>query len=188
MLPVLLVLATLPPFLAPLAAVAQPRPFNCVGAERLEDDVFAVPFARGAATPTEAARTNLAAAAELAKREPGRMLCVLGHASAQEGGATTSVQLAAKRAGQVAAALAKLGIDRDRIRAEARRANFARGAVPEERSVTVVVLPSLPGAAPARPEEPRKDAPARAPEPKPQAAPEARPDTAPAEAPPGGRP
>ena len=27
---------------------AQIRPFNCVGAEQLEDDVFSVPFARGA--------------------------------------------------------------------------------------------------------------------------------------------
>jgi hypothetical protein len=44
----------------------------------------------------------------------------------------------------VAEALAKLGVPRDHIRAEARRAAFARGAVPEERSVTVVVLPAPP--------------------------------------------
>ena len=47
------------------------------------------------------------------------------------------------RAGAVAEALAKLGVERDRIRAEARRAAFARPgeAVPLARSVTVVVLP-----------------------------------------------
>jgi hypothetical protein len=32
-------------------------------------------------------------------------------------------------------------VERDRIRAEARRAAFARGIVPAERSVTVVLLP-----------------------------------------------
>ncbi|TCZ66103.1 OmpA family protein [Roseicella aquatilis] len=166
MLHILLVLAALPPFLAALPAQAQPRPFNCVGAEKLEEDVFAIPFARGAAAPGEAARSNLAAAAELARREPERRICVLGHAAAREGGATTGVQLAAKRAGQVAAALAKLGVERDRIRAEARRANFARGVVPEERSVTVVLLPALPPEA--KPAEP-----ARTPDAKPQAAPAA---------------
>jgi hypothetical protein len=143
MLPALLLLAAL----VPGTALAQPRPFTCVGAEQLEEDVFAIPFARGAAAPGEAARSNLAAAAERAKREPERHLCVLGHAGPQEGGAQTGLQLAAKRAGEVAAALARLGIDRDRIRAEARRAAYARGAVPEERSVTVVLLPAVPGAA-----------------------------------------
>ena len=140
MLPALLVLA----LLLPAAALAQPRPFTCIGAEQLEEDVFAIPFARGAASPGEAARTNLAAAAERAKREPARNLCVLGHAGPQEGGAQTGLQLAAKRAGAVAGALAKLGIERDRVRAEARRAAYARGAVPEERSVTVVLLPPGP--------------------------------------------
>ena len=138
--------AALFPFLLlllfPGAAAAQPRPFNCVGAEHLEEDVFAVPFAPRAATPGEAARGNLEAAAELAKREPERNLCVLGHAGPQEGGATTGAKLAAKRAGAVADALARLGVERDRVRAEARRAAFARGGtVPAERSVTVVVLP-----------------------------------------------
>jgi hypothetical protein len=67
---------------------------------------------------------------------------VLGHAGPQEGGATTGAKLAAKRAGAVADALARLGVERDRVRAEARRAAFARGGtVPAERSVTVVVLP-----------------------------------------------
>ena len=68
---------------------------------------------------------------------------MLGHASPQEGGATTGAQLAARRAGAVAEALARLGVERDRVRAEAHRAAFARGgAVPTaERSVTVVLLP-----------------------------------------------
>ncbi len=131
--------------LLPGLALAQPRPFNCVGAERLEEDVFAIPFAPRAAAPGEAARGNLEAAAALAKREPERNLCVLGHAGPQEGGATTGAKLAAKRAGAVADALARLGVERDRVRAEARRAAFARGGtLPAERSVTVVVLPPLP--------------------------------------------
>ncbi|MCB4821291.1 OmpA family protein [Roseicella aerolata] len=151
--------------LVPGTALAQPRAFTCVGAEHLEEDVFAIPFARGATAPGEAARTNLAAAVERAKREPERNLCVLGHAGPQEGGAQSGLQLAAKRAGEVAAALAKLGIERDRIRAEARRAAFARGAVPEERSVTVVLMPVVPGAArPAEGTEAPARPPARAPE------------------------
>ncbi|GAA0604925.1 hypothetical protein GCM10009416_48170 [Craurococcus roseus] len=139
--------------LLPGPAPAQPRPFNCVGAGDLEDDVFAIPFAARSAEPGEAARGNLEAAAELAKREPERNLCVLGHAGPQEGGATTGAQLAARRAGVVAEALAKLGVERDRVRAEAQRAAFARGGtVPAERSVTVVVLP--PGERPATTGEP----------------------------------
>ena len=67
---------------------------------------------------------------------------MLGHAGPQEGGAATGAQLAARRAGAVAEALALLGVERDRVRAEAHRAAFARGGtVPAERSVTVVVLP-----------------------------------------------
>lgn len=131
--------------LASGAAQAQPRPFNCVGAERLEDDVFAIPFAPRAAAPGEAARANLAAVAALAKDAPERNLCVLGHAGGQEGGATTSRELAARRARAVADALSKRGVERDRIRAEARTAAFSAraraSAAPAERSVTVVVLP-----------------------------------------------
>ena len=128
--------------LLPGAATAQPRPFNCVGAEQLEDDVFEIPFAPRAAAPAEGARGNLEAAAAQAKAQPERVLCVLGHAGPQEGGATTGTQLAARRARAVAEALATLGVERDRIRAEARVATFARGGtVPAERSVTVVVLP-----------------------------------------------
>ena len=159
MLPALFLLAVL----VPGAALAQPRAFTCIGAEQLEDDAFAIPFARGAAAPGEAARTNLAAAAERAKREPGRNLCVLGHAGPQEGGAQAGLQLAAKRAGEVATALAKLGIERDRIRAEARRAAYAKGAVPQERSVTVVLLPAAAGTEPAG-AEPAAETPPLAPE------------------------
>lgn len=126
----------------PVLAVAQPRPFNCVGAEKLEDDVFAIPFAPRAAVPDEASRSNLAVVAALARAAPERMLCVLGHAGPQEGGANTGTQLAARRAGAVATRLAALGVERDRIRAEAHVTRFTRGGVvPAERSVTVVVLP-----------------------------------------------
>ena len=175
MLHAFLLLAVLVPGAVLSPARAQPRPFSCIGAERLEEDVFAIPFAKGASDPGEAARSNLAAAAELARREPGRNLCVLGHAGPQEGGAQAGIQLAARRAGQVAAALAKLGIERDRIRAEARRAAIAKDAVPMERSVTVVLLPPGPGAEPG-PEpraEPRPD-PRPGPAPEPAAEPPAR--------------
>jgi outer membrane protein OmpA-like peptidoglycan-associated protein len=129
--------------LLPAPVSAQPRQFTCVGAERLEDEVFAIPFARGAATTAETARGNLDAAAALAKQHPGRNICVLGHAGAQEGGAQAGLELAARRARAVADALSRRGVERDRIRAEARRTAFARSpvAVPQARSVTVVVLP-----------------------------------------------
>jgi len=133
--------ALLSALLVPGTASAQRRSFDCIGAERLEDDVFSIPFPRGAAAPGDAARSNLQAAAALAKAVPERNLCVLGHAGPQEGGAQSGLQLAARRAGAVADALAKLGVERDRIRAEARRTAFARGGLPQERSVTVVVLP-----------------------------------------------
>ena len=138
----LVLAALLLPALVPRLAWAQPRPFSCIGAEQLEDDVFAIPFAKGAAAPGDAARANLDAAAERAKQAPERMLCVLGHTGPQEGGAQSGLQLAARRAGAVARLLATQGVERDRIRAEARRSSFARGAVPEERSVTVVVMPA----------------------------------------------
>jgi len=131
--------------LVPGTAVAQPRPFSCVGADQLESDTFAIPFAPRATEVDDAARAALEPVAALGKREPERNLCVLGHASPQEGGATTGTQLAARRAGAVAEALATLGVERDRVRAEAQRAAFARGGpVPAERSVTVIVLPPQP--------------------------------------------
>lgn len=127
-------------------AVAQPRPFNCIGAERLEDDVFTIPFAPGRAEVTPAARSLLAAAVELARADPERNLCVLGHAGA-EGGARTTTTLAAQRAREVARALSSLGVERDRIRAEARSASFSpvvRAGEPPARTVSIVVLPAQP--------------------------------------------
>ncbi|MBW8269200.1 OmpA family protein [Caldovatus aquaticus] len=139
LLPLALLLAAAPP------AAAQPRSFSCVGAERLEDDVFAVPFARGGATIEEAARSPLAAAAQLAREQPERLVCVLGHAAPDEGGATTGQRLAASRARAVAERLAAMGVERDRIRAEARHANFSprlRRDPAAARGAVVVVLPA----------------------------------------------
>ena len=141
-LPVLLALAA-SPALVP-QAFAQPRPFNCIGAERLEDDVFTIAFAPGRAAVTEGARSLLAAAAELARADPDRHLCVLGHAGA-EGGARTTTALAAERARNVARALLAQGVERDRIRAEARSASFSpvvRAGEPPARTVSIVVLPA----------------------------------------------
>ncbi|MCE2923538.1 MAG: OmpA family protein [Roseomonas sp.] len=107
--------------LAALPALAQPYGFSCVGAERLEDDVFSIAFPRGSAAIPEAARSPLAAAIEAALAEPGRNICILGHAG-QEGGATTSIQLAAQRARAVTNAMAERGIAAERLRAEARSA------------------------------------------------------------------
>lgn len=138
MIPLVVLLALLA---AP--AVAQTPAFNCVGAEQIEDDVYAVPFRRGSARITEEARTALASAEEALRQDSGRVACLLGHAG-QEGGATTSIRLAAERARAVTEALAARGIARDRLRAEARSAQFSphvRSAVPPSRTVTVVVLP-----------------------------------------------
>lgn len=125
-------------------AAAQIRPFNCVGAEQIEDDVFSVPFAQNSARVSDAARTPLASAEALLRDNPDRVACLLGHAG-QEGGATTSIRLAAERARAVAQALSTRGIERDRLRAEARSAQFsprARAAEPPSRTVTIVVLPA----------------------------------------------
>lgn len=130
----------------PALAQQQQRSFDCIGAEQLEDDVFTIPFARGNATLTEAARSLLAAAVETANGDPPRNLCVLG-LTGQEGGATTTIRLAAQRAGAVARALEQRGIAADRVRAEARSANFSRAAregVPAARAVSIVVLPAAP--------------------------------------------
>jgi hypothetical protein len=130
--------------LLPGLALAQPRPFGCVGAEDLEDDVFAVPFARGSDRLGEAARSGIEAAAALARSEPGRNLCVLGHADRGQG-AQTSVDLAARRARAVAQALSQREVERDRIRAEARVGAFSgREQEPGARAVTIVVMPALP--------------------------------------------
>lgn len=125
-------------------AHAQPREFTCVGAERIEDEVFSVPFARGSSAIGDQARNALAAAIEAVRLTPDRNLCVLGHAG-QEGGATTTTRLAATRARAVAERLAAAGIEPDRIRAEARNASFSRRARQHEasgRSVTIVVMPA----------------------------------------------
>ena len=129
--------------LAALPALAQPSGFSCVGAEKLEDDVFSIAFPRGSATLTEAARSPLAAAIEAALAAPERNTCILGHAG-QEGGATTSIQLAAQRARAVSQALAERGIGVERLRAEARSAQFSptvRAAEPPSRTVTIVLMP-----------------------------------------------
>jgi outer membrane protein OmpA-like peptidoglycan-associated protein len=141
--PLILFLAAL---LAAGPALAQPRAFDCIGAEQLEDDVFTIPFARGSATLTDAGRSLLAAAVEAANATPPRNLCVLG-LTGQEGGATTTIRLAAQRAGAVARALEGRGIAAERVRAEARSANFSRAAregVPAARAVSIVVLPGTP--------------------------------------------
>ncbi len=131
--------------LLPLSAAscwAQAPAFDCVGAAQLEDDVFAIPFARGSASLSAAAEPGLEAALALALAEPGRMICVLGHAGGQEGGANAARQLAAQRASAVAEALATRGMARDRLRAEVRTTAFTRAAAaPAARSVAVVVLP-----------------------------------------------
>ena len=127
---------------APAPAQALPRPFSCVGAEDLEDDTFAGPFAAGSGTLREAGRTGIAAAAALAETARERNICVLGHADRRQG-AATSVHLAAQRARAVALALSQQGIERDRIRAEARVGAYSgRQAEPGARAVTIVVLPA----------------------------------------------
>ena len=129
--------------LAGLPAFAQPRGFSCVGAEKLEDDVFSIAFPRGRAQIPEAARSPLAAAIEAALAEPDRQICILGHAG-QEGGATTSIQLAAQRARAVSNAFMDRGIAAERLRAEARSAQFSptvRAAEPPSRTVTIILMP-----------------------------------------------
>ncbi|MBR0656367.1 OmpA family protein [Plastoroseomonas arctica] len=180
--------------LAALPSLGQPRAFNCIGAERLEDDVFTIPFAPGRSGVTDAARSLLAAAAELATADTDRNVCVLGHAGA-EGGAQTTTTLAAARAREVARVLAERGIARERIRAEARGANFspaARADIPRTRSVSIVVLPGARerGPEPSRertPEPVRERAPEPATTPAPAAEPGAR-DAAPQSTTPDRRP
>lgn len=144
-----LVAAALLLLVAPPAA-AQPRPFGCVGAEALEEDVFAVPFAPGGARLGVEARAPVAAAAALARANPARPVCVLGHAT-RDGGVTANARLSATRARAVAGELARAGLPRERIRAEARGGGFSRRSpTPSTRSVTIVVLPerATPAAAP----------------------------------------
>ena len=128
-----------------LPAAAHANGINCVGAERLEDDVFNIAFAPGRSEVTPAARSLLAAAADIALAQPEREVCVLGFAG-REGGATVTTTLAATRAGAVSRALAERGVAADRIRAEARGAHFsptARAGMTAPRSVSIVVMPVL---------------------------------------------
>jgi outer membrane protein OmpA-like peptidoglycan-associated protein len=130
--------------LAALPVPAEATGFSCVGAEKLEDGVFSIAFPRGSAKLPEAARSPLAAAIEAALAEPGRNICILGHAG-QEGGATTSIQLAAQRARAVTNAMAAQGLGPERLRAEARSAQFSptvRAAEPPSRTVTIVLMPA----------------------------------------------
>lgn len=125
-------------------AMAEVAAFNCVGALQVEDDVFSIPFARGSARIGDAARTPIDSVLEALASDPARVACILGHAG-QEGGATTSIRLAAERARAVADVLAGRGVSRDRLRSEARSAQFSprvRAEAPPSRTVTVVVLPA----------------------------------------------
>jgi outer membrane protein OmpA-like peptidoglycan-associated protein len=66
---------------------------------------------------------------------------VLGHAD-DGGGASANVRLAARRAGAVATELARRGVERDRIRGEARAAAFSRRVQAHPgRNALIVVLP-----------------------------------------------
>lgn len=126
-------------------AAAQLRDFSCVGAERLTQDFIAVDFTRGADRLAPATAALLAPLAERGKEAPERNFCVLGFAASPEGGAQTASGLAARRARAVALQLSQLGIERDRIRAEARTRGFATGregqAVDRRAGARVILLP-----------------------------------------------
>jgi hypothetical protein len=126
---------------AALPAHAQLRPFSCVGTERLEGEVAVIGFARGADRPRADQVARLEPLAEAARAEPERNICVLGFASGEEGGAQTASRLAARRARALALELAKLGVERDRVRAEARTRGFASGGVDRRPGARVILLP-----------------------------------------------
>jgi hypothetical protein len=173
-------------FAAPALAQPPNRPaqsFNCIGAEELEDDVFAIPFAAGRDRLTDAARANLDAAIRLLKRDPDRNACILGHAL-REGGQQTSVQLAARRARAVREALRAAGLPESRLRSEARVAGFSRTTGnTTARSVSIVVMPA--GAPQPEPATPRETTPPPA---APPAATPPRETTPPPAAPPAAAP
>ncbi|WP_338665035.1 OmpA family protein [Pararoseomonas sp. SCSIO 73927] len=181
-------LAQTSPSPAPRSQPQRPQPpFNCIGAEELEDDVFAVPFAAGRDRLTDAARASLSAAVELLKRDTDRNACILGHARS-EGGQQTSVQLAARRARAVKDALRAAGLPEARLRSEARVAGFSRSTGNTvARSVSIVVMPAAAPRpervppAPAGTEPPRETTP---PPPRPPAEPPARESTPPPPRPP----
>lgn len=124
-------------------AMAQPRDFNCVGAEGLEADVISLGFARNTAALPDGARDVLAPLAETARTEHHRNICVLGFAAADEGGAQTAARLAARRARAVALELSQLGVERDRIRAETRTRGFTPGQTDRRAGVRVILMPSI---------------------------------------------
>ncbi|MBS7810246.1 OmpA family protein [Roseococcus pinisoli] len=132
----------LPLILAALPAKAQVREFSCVGVERLQDDAATVTFARNADRVGSDARGVLEPLAELARGDRERNICVLGFASANEGGAQTGARLAARRARAVGLELSRMGIERDRIRAEARTRGFTRSGVDRRAGALIVLLPS----------------------------------------------
>lgn len=133
----------LPFVLAGLPAEAQVREFSCVGVERLTEDVASVTFARNGDRVGPDAAGVLQPLAELARATPERNFCVLGYASAGEGGAQTAARLAARRARAVGLELSKMGVERDRIRAEARTRGFATTAASVDRrpGARIVLLP-----------------------------------------------
>jgi len=132
----------------PGAALAQPRDFSCVGAERLEEDAVLVSFARGTHSLTPETIAALTPLAEAAKEALERNFCVLGFAASPEGGAQTASRLAARRARALALQLSQLGIERDRIRAEARTRGFATSGTDRRAGARIILLP-----APTRPAE-----------------------------------
>ncbi len=126
---------------------AQIREFSCVGAERLEEDYAIVAFGRGRDRAEAAALDPLEELIAQAKAAPSRNLCVLGFAASDEGGAETASRLAARRARFVSAELAKTGLERDRIRAEARTRGFLQrgpAGVARASGVRVVLMPPSP--------------------------------------------
>jgi outer membrane protein OmpA-like peptidoglycan-associated protein len=133
----------LPFLLAGLPAGAQVREFSCVGAEQLTSDVAIVTFARNADRMDPGATDVLRPLAELALAAPGRHFCVLGYATAGEGGAQTAARLASRRARAVGLALSRLGVERDRVRAEARTRGFATASAGVDRrpGARIVLLP-----------------------------------------------
>lgn len=129
-------------------AAAQLRDFSCVGAERVELDAVSVEFARGADRLTPDSIARFTPLVEEAKQMLDRNICVLGFAASPEGGAETASRLAARRARAVALELSKLGIERDRIRAEARTRGFAtereRLGVDRRAGARIILLPPPP--------------------------------------------
>jgi outer membrane protein OmpA-like peptidoglycan-associated protein len=126
-------------------ALAQLRDFSCVGAEQLQDGAVSVEFARGADRLSPEASASLTPLVAEAKQMLDRNICVLGFAASPEGGAQTASRLAARRARAVALQLSQLGVERDRIRAEARTRGFAterdRRGVDRRAGARVILLP-----------------------------------------------